>query len=59
MKQSILRLVGVLAAGAFVLALVIGSLLLTRVDPMLIAGGAPHITLAPTTASEPSRQLSR
>ncbi len=49
MKQSILRLVGVLAAGAFVLALVIGSLLLTRVDPMLIAEAPPSATVQPPT----------
>jgi LysM repeat protein len=51
MKQSLIRLVGVLASGAFVLVLVIGSLILTRVDPMLRAEVPPSATRRLPTAT--------
>jgi cell division septation protein DedD len=66
MKGALVRLVGVLATGAFVLALVIGSLMLARVDPMLsdrgsvtaspsatlpLATSTPFPTRAPATAT--------
>jgi LysM repeat protein len=45
MKASILRLIGVLATGAFVLALVVGSLVVARIDPMLRADVPPTTTV--------------
>ena len=51
MKQSLIRLAGVLVTGGFVLALVLGSLVLARVDPLLRAELPASATVRLPTAT--------
>ena len=58
MRNSLFRLLTVLATGGLILALVLGSSALSRVDPMLVAQVEPTTpVVAPTLTPLPTRAL--